>query len=122
SSAGWPAAPRAGRFPRSAARRRPPCRTAPSPPSRSAVRPRPPAPSRAPSQRRGSDMSRAFVVREHGGPEALRLEELEVPAPGPGQLRIRNHAIGLNFIDVYQRTGLYATPLPFVAGNEGAGE
>ncbi len=67
-------------------------------------------------------MSRAFVVREHGGPEALRLEELEVPAPGPGQLRIRNHAIGLNFIDVYQRTGLYATPLPFVAGNEGAGE
>jgi len=67
-------------------------------------------------------MSRAFVVREYGGPERLKLEELEVPAPGPGQLRIRNRAIGLNFVDVYQRTGLYATPLPFVAGNEGAGE
>lgn len=67
-------------------------------------------------------MSRAFVVREHGGPEQLKLEELELPAPGPGQLRVRNRAIGLNFIDVYQRTGLYATPLPFVAGNEGAGE
>lgn len=67
-------------------------------------------------------MSRAFVVREHGGPEQLRLEELEVAAPGPGQLKVRNRAIGLNFVDVYQRTGLYATPLPFVAGNEGAGE
>lgn len=67
-------------------------------------------------------MSRAFVVREHGGPEQLKLEDLEVAAPGPGQLRIRNRAIGLNFVDVYQRTGLYATPLPFVAGNEGAGE
>ena len=67
-------------------------------------------------------MARAFVVREHGGPEQLKLEDLEVPAPGPGQLKVRNHAIGLNFVDVYQRTGLYATPLPFVAGNEGAGE
>jgi NADPH2:quinone reductase len=67
-------------------------------------------------------MSRAFVVREHGGPDRLTLEELEVPAPGPGQLKIRNHAIGLNFVDVYQRTGLYPMSLPFVAGNEGAGE
>jgi NADPH2:quinone reductase len=67
-------------------------------------------------------MSRAFVVRENGGPEQLQLEELEVPAPGPGQIKVRNRAIGLNFIDVYQRTGLYPTPLPFVAGNEGAGE
>jgi len=67
-------------------------------------------------------MTRAFVVREYGGPEQLRLEELELAAPGPGQLRIRNRAIGLNFVDVYQRTGLYPTPLPFVAGNEGAGD
>jgi NADPH2:quinone reductase len=67
-------------------------------------------------------MSRAFIVREHGGPEQLRLEDLEVPAPGPGQIKVRNRAIGLNFVDVYQRTGLYATPLPFVAGNEGAGD
>lgn len=67
-------------------------------------------------------MSRAFVVREYGGPEQLKLEELEVAAPGPGQLKIRNRAIGLNFVDTYQRTGLYPVPLPFVAGNEGAGE
>lgn len=67
-------------------------------------------------------MSRAFVVREYGGPEQLKLEEVEVGAPGAGQLKIRNKAVGLNFVDVYQRTGLYKTPLPFVAGNEGAGE
>ncbi len=67
-------------------------------------------------------MSRAFVVREYGGPEQLRLEELEVGSPAAGQIKIRNKAIGLNFVDVYQRTGLYRTPLPFVAGNEGAGE
>ena len=67
-------------------------------------------------------MSRAFVVREYGGPEQLKLEEVQVGAPGPGQLKIRNKAVGLNFVDVYQRTGLYKTPLPFVAGTEGAGE
>lgn len=67
-------------------------------------------------------MSRAFVVRAYGGPEALRLENVEVGAPGPGELKIRNRAVGLNFVDVYQRTGLYKTPLPFVAGNEGAGD
>lgn len=67
-------------------------------------------------------MSRAFVVREHGGPDVLQLEELEVPPPGPGQIKVRNRAIGLNFVDVYQRTGLYKLPLPFVAGNEGAGD
>jgi NADPH:quinone reductase len=67
-------------------------------------------------------MARAFVVREYGGPEKLQLEDVEVGAPGPGQLKIRNRAIGLNFVDVYQRTGLYKTQLPFVAGNEGAGE
>ena len=67
-------------------------------------------------------MSRAFVVREYGGPEQLKLEQVEIGAPGPGQLKIRNRAIGLNFVDVYQRTGLYKTPLPFTAGNEGAGD
>ena len=51
-------------------------------------------------------MSRAFVVREYGGPEQLKLEQVEVGAPGAGQLKIRNRAIGLNFVDVYQRTGL----------------
>lgn len=67
-------------------------------------------------------MTRAFVVREYGGPKKLQLEDMEVGAPGQGQLKVRNRAIGLNFVDVYQRTGLYKTQLPFVAGNEGAGE
>ena len=67
-------------------------------------------------------MTRAFIVREYGGPEQLQLEDVTVGEPGPGELRIRNRAIGLNFIDVYQRTGLYKTPLPFTAGNEGAGD
>lgn len=67
-------------------------------------------------------MSNAVVVRTHGGPEVLELVDRDVPAPGPGEVRVRNRAIGLNFIDAYQRSGLYPTPLPFVAGNEGAGD
>lgn len=67
-------------------------------------------------------MVKAVLVREHGGPEKLVVEDIDVPAPGPGQVKIRSRAIGLNFIDTYQRTGLYKVPLPFVAGNEGAGE
>lgn len=67
-------------------------------------------------------MTRAIIIREHGGPEVLKVEDLEVGPPGPGQIKVRNRAVGLNFIDVYQRTGLYKVPLPFVAGNEGAGE
>jgi NADPH2:quinone reductase len=63
------------------------------------------------------------VVRVHavGGPEVLRLEEESAPAPGPGEVQLRQSAIGLNFIDTYQRSGLYPTPLPFVPGSEGAG-
>ena len=67
-------------------------------------------------------MSRAVFVRSLGGPEVLSVEEREVGAPGPGEIKVRNKAVGLNFIDTYQRTGLYSVPLPFVAGNEGAGE
>ncbi len=67
-------------------------------------------------------MSRAFIIREHGGPDVMALEDREVGDPGPGEIRVRHHAIGLNFVDVYQRTGLYAMSLPFVPGNEGAGE
>lgn len=67
-------------------------------------------------------MSNAIVVSAHGGPEALEFKEWPVGEPGPGQLRIRQRAIGVNFVDVYQRTGLYPTTTPFVAGNEGAGE
>src|SRR5690625_1693615 len=67
-------------------------------------------------------MSQAIRVHEHGGPEALRWEAVEVPAPGPGEVRIRHTAVGLNFIDVYYRTGLYQAPqLPFRPGAEGAG-
>jgi NADPH2:quinone reductase len=64
------------------------------------------------------------VIRVHevGGPEVMRYEEVEVGAPGPGQARIRQTAVGLNFIDVYFRSGLYPPPaLPFTPGLEGAG-
>jgi NADPH2:quinone reductase len=63
------------------------------------------------------------VIRFHetGGPEVLKVEEDPVPTPGPGEVLIRHHAIGLNFIDTYHRTGLYPLPLPAVPGLEGAG-
>ncbi len=67
-------------------------------------------------------LSKAVFVRQHGGPEVLSVEERELPEPGSGEVVVRNRAIGLNFIDTYQRSGLYRVPLPFVAGNEGAGE
>ena len=68
-------------------------------------------------------MVKAIVVGEHGGPEVLTWQDVEVGDPGPGEARIRHEAIGLNFIDVYHRTGLYkpAGGLPFVPGSEGAG-
>jgi NADPH2:quinone reductase len=66
-------------------------------------------------------VDRAIFVREHGGAEVLRLEEHDPGAPGPGQVRVRVGAAGVNFIDVYFRTGLYPRPLPFVLGVEGAG-
>ena len=67
-------------------------------------------------------MSRAVVATAHGGPEVLSFEEWPVGEPAPGELRVRQRAIGVNFVDIYQRTGLYPTSPPFVAGNEGAGE
>jgi len=66
-------------------------------------------------------MSKAIQIQQYGGPEVMRLVDLEVGAPGPGEIRIRHHACGLNYIDVYQRTGLYANPLPLTLGMEGAG-
>ncbi len=67
-------------------------------------------------------MVQAIRIHEYGGPEVLRYEEVEVGAPGPGEVRLRHSAIGLNYIDVYVRTGLYPQPsLPFVPGMEGAG-
>ena len=68
-------------------------------------------------------MTKAVRVHKPGGPEVLTYEEVDVAAPGQGEVRIRQHAIGLNFIDCYFRSGLYKAPtLPFIAGNEGSGE
>ena len=67
-------------------------------------------------------MTHAIRVHESGGPEVLKWEEVEVGEPGPGEVRIRQTAIGLNYIDVYVRTGLYPQDaLPFIPGMEGAG-
>lgn len=68
-------------------------------------------------------MSKAIIVSRTGGADVLEWTEHAVGNPGPGEVRIRHAAVGLNFIDVYYRTGLYASPtgLPFVPGNEGAG-
>ncbi len=60
-------------------------------------------------------MVKAIRIHKTGGPEVLQLEDITLPAPGPGELLVRNRAIGLNFIDTYFRTGLYPAPhLPFV--------
>jgi NADPH:quinone reductase len=69
-------------------------------------------------------MVAAVRVHKYGGPEVLTYEEIEVGAPGPGQLRVKQHASGVNYIDTYFRMGMYPSPvgLPFVSGNEGAGE
>lgn len=66
---------------------------------------------------------KAIRIHRHGGPEVLAYEDVDIGQPGPGEVRVRNMAIGLNFIDVYFRTGVYKPPaLPFIPGNEGAGE
>ena len=64
---------------------------------------------------------KAVQIDQTGGPEQLKLVEVMVGDPGPGEIRIRHQAIGLNYIDVYQRTGVYALPLPLRLGMEGAG-
>ena len=66
-------------------------------------------------------MAHAIRVHQVGGPEVLQWEKVEVGDPGPGQVKLRQEAAGLNFIDVYHRTGLYPQPLPFTPGTEGAG-
>jgi NADPH2:quinone reductase len=68
-----------------------------------------------------TQISRAVRIHQHGGPEQLVLESVSVGDPGPGEIRIRHHAVGLNFIDVYHRTGLYPMPMPAQLGMEGAG-
>jgi NADPH2:quinone reductase len=64
---------------------------------------------------------KAIVVHKPGGPEAMVYSERDLPSPGPGQARVRLHVVGVNYIDVYHRTGAYALPLPFTPGSEGAG-
>ncbi len=66
-------------------------------------------------------MSKSILIHENGGPEKMQLADVEVGSPGPGQVKIRHTAIGLNFIDVYTRSGLYQTPLPNAVGREAAG-
>jgi len=66
-------------------------------------------------------MPRAIQIQQFGGPEVLQLVDLPVGEPGPGEIRVRHHAVGLNFIDVYQRTGLYPNALPLSLGMEAAG-
>ncbi|MDR6635072.1 NADPH2:quinone reductase [Phyllobacterium sp. 1468] len=68
-------------------------------------------------------MVKAVRIHQVGGPEVLTYEDISIGAPGPGEVRIRNEAIGLNFLDVYYRTGLYPSPsgLPLIPGHEGAG-
>lgn len=66
-------------------------------------------------------MTKAIRIHQTGGPEVLKWEDVEVPAPKQGEARIRHTAIGLNYIDTYHRSGLYPLPLPTVIGGEGAG-
>jgi NADPH:quinone reductase len=74
--------------------------------------------------RQETTMVAAVRVHKVGGPEVLTYEEIEIGAPGQGQIRVKQHASGVNFIDTYFRMGMYPSPvgLPFVAGNEAAGE
>ncbi len=65
--------------------------------------------------------ARTVVIEAFGGPEVLSLQGLDIGDPGPGEIRIRHEACGLNFIDVYQRTGLYPLELPHALGMEAAG-
>jgi NADPH:quinone reductase len=66
-------------------------------------------------------MTKAIIIEQTGGPEKMKLVDVKVGEPGPGEIRIRHHAVGLNFIDVYQRSGVYTLPLPLQLGMEAAG-
>jgi NADPH2:quinone reductase len=66
-------------------------------------------------------MPYAIRIHETGGPEVMKWDEVDVGDPGPGEVRVRNTAVGLNFIDTYHRSGLYPMPLPLILGSEGAG-
>jgi NADPH2:quinone reductase len=65
---------------------------------------------------------RAIRIHQAGGPEVLKLDEVDLSPPGKGEVRVRQHAVGVNFLDIYHRTGFYPMSLPFTPGSEGAGE
>ncbi len=67
-------------------------------------------------------MVHAIRIHQNGGPEVMKWDSVEVGEPGPGQVRLKQHAVGVNYIDTYHRSGLYKMPLPMVIGSEGAGE
>ena len=67
-------------------------------------------------------MPKAIRIEQTGGPEVMKFVDVEVGAPGPGEVQVRHKAIGLNFIDIYFRSGLYPSPLPAGLGTEGAGD
>ncbi len=67
-------------------------------------------------------MSKSIIIKKNGGPEVLQLQEVEVGSPGPDEIKVTNHAIGLNFIDTYHRSGLYPLKLPSGIGLEAAGK
>jgi len=81
---------------------------------------RSPNPRKTPTAKE-NEMPKAVRFHKQGGPEVLQYEDIPVGDPGPGQARVRQTAIGVNFVDTYQRSGLYPAQLPQVAGNEGAG-
>ena len=67
-------------------------------------------------------MPKAIVVEETGAPSVMKWRDIEVGRPGKGEVTVRAKAIGVNFIDIYQRSGLYPMPLPFTPGGELCGE
>ena len=67
-------------------------------------------------------MPKSIIIKKNGGPEVLQLEDVDIKSPGPDELKVTNHAIGLNYIDTYHRSGLYPLPLPSGIGLEAAGK
>ena len=65
--------------------------------------------------------SKAVHINQYGGPEELQLVDVQVGEPGPGEIRIRHKAVGLNYIDIYQRSGVYKLPMPLSMGMEASG-
>ncbi len=73
------------------------------------------------SENTNKNTSKAVRIEAYGGPEQLKLVDVTVGDPGPGEIRIRHKAIGLNYIDIYQRAGLYSLPMPLHLGMEASG-